>query len=109
AAFRAGVVKFAISIRNVYSWLVSYISFNRLDDTEPLPQLADLPRERIVEALMNWNALYRSYLPLLGREPHAMPFRLEDLLTNFSGTLDKARHLWGLKPRHARYLRPTRY
>src|SRR5437868_3498592 len=55
AAFGAGAVKFAISIRNVYSWLVSYISFNRPDDTEPLPPLADLPRERIVEALMNWN------------------------------------------------------
>jgi hypothetical protein len=38
-----------------------------------------------------------------------MLFRLEDLLTNYSATLNRARLLWGLKPRHARYVRPTRY
>src|SRR4051794_35046039 len=66
AAFAAEAVKLAISVRDVYPWLVSYLSFMRPDDAEPLPPLAALPRERIIEALMNWNALYRSYLPQVG-------------------------------------------
>jgi hypothetical protein len=109
AAFDAGAVKFAISIRDVYSWLASYIRFTRPDDTCPLPPLADLPREQIVEAIKQWNTLYRSYLSLLDHEQRAMLFRLEDLLTDFSATLNRARLLWGLKPRHSRYVRPTRY
>jgi hypothetical protein len=107
AAFDAGTVKFAISIRDVYAWLVSYIRFTRMDEAEP--PLADLPRACIVEALMEWNRLYRSYLSLLGGEHCAMLFRLEDLLTDFSATLNQARLAWGLKPRHARYVRPARY
>ena len=109
AAIEAGTVKLAISVRDVYSWLVSYLSFMRDDDTEPLPPLADLPQGRLVEALSGWNALYRSYLPQAGREPCAMVFRLEDLLTDFGATLDKARRLWGLVPRHRLYVRPARY
>ncbi len=109
AAFDAGTVKFAISVRYVYSWLVSYIRFTRLDDTPSLPPLEDLPREQIVEALDQWNVLYGSYLPLLNCDDGAMLFRLEDLMTDFDGTLDRARRLWGLRPRHERYVRPTRY
>jgi hypothetical protein len=109
AAFEAGAVKFALSVRSVYSWLASYISFNRPDDTAPPQPLTDLPREHIVEALMNWNLLYKSYLPLLEPGPQAMLFRVEDLLTDFRGTLDRARRLWKLKPRHAHYVRPVRY
>lgn len=109
AAFDAGAVKFAISIRDVYPWLVSYIRFTRPDDPCPLPPLAALPREEIVEALLHWNRLYRSYLSLLDYEHRAMLFRFEDLLTDFSATLNQARLLWGLKPRHARYVRPARY
>lgn len=109
AAFDAGKVKFAISIRDVYSWLISYIRFTRPDEAGSLPPLTDLPREYVVEALEQWNALYRSYLSLLGSERGAMLFRFEDLLTNFSATLNQARLLWGLEPRHARYVRPTRY
>lgn len=108
-AFDAGAVKFAISIRDVYSWLVSYIRFTYLEGTPPYPPLKDLPQGQIVEALNQWNALYGSYLSLLNRDHCAMIFRLEDLLTNFSATLNRARHFWGLKPRHARYVRPTRY
>ena len=108
AAFDAGAVKFAISVRNVYSWLASYVRFTRPDE-EPLPPLKDLPRACIVEALTDWNMLYRSYLALLEREPQAVLFRLEDLLTDFGATLDHARQAWGLKPRHARYVRPARY
>ena len=109
AAFDAGAINFAISIRDVYSWLVSYVRFTRPEEAAPLPPLTDLPGEYIVEALMQWNALYRSYLPLLGSTHRAMLFRLEDLLTNFDAALDRARVLWGLKPRHARYVRPGRY
>jgi hypothetical protein len=109
AAFDAGAIKFAISIRDVYSWLGSYIRFTRPDDTCPLPPLAALPREEVVEALTHWNRLYGSYLSLLEREQRAMLFRFEDLLTNFSATLDQARLSWGLKPRHAGYVMPARY
>ncbi|HVG18083.1 MAG TPA: hypothetical protein VNI02_03455 [Blastocatellia bacterium] len=109
AAFDAGAINFAISIRDVYSWLVSYVRFTRPEEAAPLPPLTNLPGEYIVEALRQWNALYRSYLPLLGSTHGAMLFRLEDLLTNFDETLDRARLLWGLKPRHARYVRPGRY
>jgi hypothetical protein len=109
SAFDAGTVKFAISIRDVYSWLVSYIRFTRLDDTSPFPSLKDLPREYIVQALEQWNVLYGSYLSLMDSDGCAMLFRLEDLLTNFSATLNRVRLLWGLKPRHARYVRPSRY
>ena len=109
AAFDAGTVKFAISVRDVYSWLVSYVRFTRPDGAPPFATLADLPREHVIEALHQWNALYRSYLSLLDSERGAMLFRLEDLLTNFSATLNRARLLWGLRPRHARYVRPARY
>jgi hypothetical protein len=109
AAFDAGTVKFAISVRGICSWLVSYIRFTRLDGTTSFPPLEDLPREYIVEALGQWNLLYGSYLSLLGSGDRAMVFRLEDLMTNFSATLDRARRLWGLKPRHVRYVRPARY
>lgn len=109
AAFDAGAVKFAISIREVCSWLVSYLRFTYLDETPPFPPLKDLPQEYIVEAMEQWNVLYRSYLSLLNNDRRAMLFRLEDLLTNFSATLNQARLLWGLKPRHARYVMPARY
>lgn len=109
AAFDAGDIKFAISIRDVRSWLASYIRFTRPDDESLLSPLAQLPQPYVVEALKHWNILYKSYLSLLEREPRAMLFRFEDLLTNFSATLNKARLLWGLKPRHARYVRPVRY
>ncbi len=105
----AGAVNFAISIRNVYSWLVSYIRFTYLDGTPPYPPLKDLPQECIVEALNQWNSLYGSYISLLDRDRRTMLFRLEDLLTDFSGTLNQARRLWGLKPRHAQYVKPNRY
>jgi hypothetical protein len=68
-----------------------------------------MPREYIVEALHQWNTLYRSYLSLLDSDRRAMLFRLEDLLTDFSAALNQARLLWGLKPRHARYVMPARY
>ena len=109
AAFDAGKVKFAISVRDVYSWLTSYIRFTRPDEADSLPPPADLPRDYIVEALQQWNTLYRSYLSLLDSGHGAMLFRFEDLLTNFSATLNQARSLWGLEPRHARYVRPARY
>jgi hypothetical protein len=109
AAFGAGTVKYAISARNIYSWLESYLRFMHEDETKPSPPLADLPRERIVEAVQQWNTLYRSYLSLLADENRAMLFRLEDLLTSFTATLNRARLLWGLNPRHTRYRRPARY
>jgi hypothetical protein len=109
AAFDAGAVKFAISVRDVRSWLVSYLRFMYLDEKPPFPPLKDLPQEYIFEAMSKWNLLYRSYLSLLDGDDHAMLFRLEDLLTNFSATLNRARLLWGLEPRHARYVRPARY
>src|SRR5437868_6743153 len=90
AAFDAGAMKFAISIRDVYSWLVSFIRFTRPDPTSPLPPLAALPREEVVEALTHWNRLYRSYLSLLDGAHRAMLFRFEDLITNFSATLNQA-------------------
>lgn len=109
AAFDAGAVKFAISVRDVRSWIVSYLRFTYLDEKPPFPPLKDLPQEYIFEALRQWNLLYRSYLSLLDGDGRAMLFRLEDLLTNFSATLNRARLLWGLEPRHARYVRPARY
>lgn len=109
AAFDSGAVRFAISIRNVYSWLLSYIPFTRPYDALALLPPAELPREYVVEALQQWSRLYRSYLSLLDSERAAMLFRFEDLLTSFDATLDQARLLWGLEPRHARYVRPARY
>jgi hypothetical protein len=109
AAIEAGTVKFAISVRGVYSWLVSYLRFICENNYEPVVPLADLPGERIVAALAEWNALYRSYLPHMADEPRAMVFRLEDLLNHFSATLDSVQHLWGLQPRHRHYVKPTRY
>lgn len=108
AAFDAEDIKFAISVRDVYSWLESYIQFTLWDDKEPLP-LAAQSREQVINALTEWNRLYRSYLPLLAEGNRGMLFRLEDLLTNFSGTMDKARLFWQLHPRHANYIEPTFY
>lgn len=109
AAFEAGAVRFAISVRDVYSWLLSYIRFTRPDEESSLPPLKDLPQEYVVEALQHWNTLYRGYLSLLDSGQGAMLFRLEDLLTDFNATLNEARSLWRLEPRHARYVRPARY
>ena len=109
AACGTEALKYAISSRNVYSWLESYLKFTHEDETHPLPPLADLPPERIIEAIEQWNTLYRSYLSLLTDEHRAMLFRLEDLLTNFTATLNRARRLWGLNPRHTRYVKPERY
>ena len=109
AAFDAGAVRFAISVRDIYSWLVSYIRFRCLNEMCHIPPLKEPPREHIVEALEQWNVLYGGYLSLLNGDHGAMLFRLEDLMTDLSATLDRARLLWGLKPRHARYVRPTRY
>ncbi len=102
-------LRYAINVRNVYSWLGSYLRFTHEDETRPLPPLTDLPPERIIEAIEQWNTLYRSYLPLLTDENRAMLFRLEDLLTDYTATLNRAWRLWGLNPRHARYVKPERY
>lgn len=109
AAFAKGEVKYAISARNVYAWLESYLRFTHEDETHPPPPLADLPEARIVEAVELWNTLYRSYLSLLKDENRAMLFRLEDLLTNFTAMLNRARLVWGLSPRHKCYVKPARY
>ncbi len=109
AAWGAGALKYAINVRNLYSWLESYLRFTHEDETHPPPPLTDLPEARLVEAVELWNSLYRSYLPLLTGENRAMLFRLEDLLTNFTATLNQARRLWGLDPRHRRYVKPARY
>lgn len=109
AAFDAETVRFAISIRDVYSWVESCLRFTHQDDAVPPPPIKDLPHEYIIEALQRWNTYYRSYLPLLADESRTMLFRFEDLLKNFSATLDQARLLWDLKPRHERYVRPARY
>jgi hypothetical protein len=107
-AFDAGEIKFAISVRDVYSWLESYLQFTLWDDTEPLP-LSAQSHEQIIKALKEWNRLYRSYLPILAEGNRGMLFRLEDLLTNFTETMDKARLLWNLSPRHACYVEPALY
>jgi hypothetical protein len=102
-------LKYAISARNVYSWLGSYLRFMHEDEAHSLPPLTELPPERIVEAVELWNTLYRSYLSLLADENRAMLFRLEDLLTNYTATLNRARRVWGLTARHTRYVKPERY
>src|SRR5262249_20817737 len=65
AAFDAETVRFAISIRDVYSWVESCLRFTHQDDAVPLPPIKALPHEYIIEALQRWNTFYRSYLPLL--------------------------------------------
>lgn len=102
-------LKYAISSRNVYSWLGSYLRFTHEDETHPLPPLTALPPERIIKAVELWNTLYRSYLSLLTDENRAMLFRLEDLLTDYPATLNRAGRLWGLNPRHTSYVKPERY
>jgi hypothetical protein len=109
AACGTEALKYAVSVRNIYSWLESYLKFTHEDETHPLPPLIDLPPELIIEAVEQWNTLYRSYLSLLTDEKRVMLFRLEDLLTNYTATLNRARRLWGLNPRHIRYLKPERY
>jgi hypothetical protein len=109
AAVDAGTMKYAISVRNVYSWLVSYLRFEHWYDDPPLAGLADLDDEEIVAAVRQWNQLYRSYRQLLLNERAAMLFRLEDLHAAFGVTLDRTRLLWGLHRRHTSYVAPERY
>jgi hypothetical protein len=108
-AVDAGTLRYAISIRNVYAWLVSYMRFAHWYDDPPLRDLCDLEDEEIIAAVRQWNVLYRSYLELLPDEPSSVVFRLEDLLTAFGVTLDHGRHLWGLHRRHSSYVEPERY
>lgn len=108
AAFDEGVVKYAVSIRNVYCWLESYLSFIATDDSRAMP-ITEFSMDRIIEALQHWNTLYRGYLSLLADNNQAMLFRMEDLMENYTATLNRARLLWGLNPRHARYVKPKRY
>jgi hypothetical protein len=109
AAVDAGTMRYAISVRNVYSWLVSYLRFAHWYDDPPLVQLSDLGDEKIIAAVQQWNDLYRSYLELLPNERCSMLFRLEDLHTAFELTLEQSRLQWGLRRRHRRYIGPERY
>jgi hypothetical protein len=109
AAVDAGTMRYAISVRNVYSWLVSYLRFEHWYDDPPLAELSDLDGKEIIAAVRQWNLLYRSYLELLADERASMLFRLEDLHTAFGVTLDRSRALWGLRPRHPSYVHPQRY
>lgn len=108
-AMDEGTVKYAISVRSVYTWLVSYLRFAHWYDDPPLQDLSDLPHDEVAETVRQWNVLYRSYLGLLLGDASAMIFRLEDLLTDFGAALDRSRLLWGLNRRHLRYVQPKRY
>ncbi len=108
-AVKAGTMRYAISVRNVCSWLVSYVRFAHWYDDPPLRNLCDLEDEEIIAAVRQWNELYRSYLTLLSNEPSSMVFRLEDLRTVFGLTLDRSRLLWDLHRRHGSYVEPERY
>lgn len=109
AAVEAGTMRYAISVRNVYTWFVSYVRFAHWYDDPPLRDLCYLEDEEIIAAVRQWNVLYRSYLELLSNEPSAMAFRLEDLRTAFGVTLDRSRLRWGLHRRHRTYVEPERY
>jgi len=108
-AVETGTMRYAISVRNVYSWLVSYLRFTHWYDNPPLRDLADLADEEIVSAVRQWNELYRSYLELSSSEPAAIVFRLEDLTTAFGATMDRSRLRWSLHRRHGCYVEPARY
>ena len=109
AAVYAGTIKYAISVRNVYAWLVSYLRFAHWYDDPPLGALSDLDDGEIIAAVQQWNVLYRGYLQLLSKECCSMLFRLEDLHTAFEVTLERSRLQWGLQRRHRRYVNPERY
>ena len=108
-AVDSGALRYAISVRNVYAWLVSYLRFEHWYDDPPLRELSDLPGDEIVQAIRQWNVLYQSYLDLLSTDPSSMVFRLEDLMASFDQTLDRTGSSWGLSRRHQRYVRPDRY
>jgi hypothetical protein len=108
-AVATGMMRYAISVRNAYSWLVSYLRFAHWYDDPPLGELSELGDDEIIAAVQQWNALYRSYLPLLADERGCMLFRLEDLHTAFEVTLERSRQQWDLRRRHRRYIRPERY
>jgi hypothetical protein len=109
AAVDAGTMRYAISVRNVYTWLVSYLRFSHWYDDPPLGELSDLDDDEIIAAVQQWNVLYRSYLELLANQHSCMLFRLEDLHTEFEVTLERSRQQWDLRPRHRRYVKPERY
>jgi hypothetical protein len=109
AAVDAGTMRYAISVRNVYAWLISYLRFAHWYDDPPLGELSDLGDDEIIAAVQEWNALYRSYLELLSDKRCSMLFRLEDLHTAFDVTLERCRLQWGLRRRHRRYISPERY
>jgi hypothetical protein len=108
-AVATGMMRYAISVRNVYSWLVSYLRFAHWYDDPPLGELSELGDDEIITAVQQWNVLYRSYLQLLADERGCMLFRLEDLHTAFEVTLERSRQQWDLRRRHRRYIRPERY
>jgi hypothetical protein len=108
-AVDTGMMRYAISVRNVYSWLVSYLRFAHWYDDPPLGELSELGDDEIIAAVQQWNVLYRSYRELLADERRCMLFRLEDLHTAFEVTLERSRQQWNLRRRHRRYIRPERY
>src|SRR5437660_1312714 len=108
-AVESGVLRYAISVRNVYAWLASYLRFEHWYDDPPLRELSDLPGDEVVQAIRRWNVLYQSYLDLLSTDPSSMVFRLEDLMVSFDQTLDRTGSLWGLRRRHQRYVRHDCY
>lgn len=69
AAVEEGTIRFAISVRNIYTWLVSYVRFDHWHDDPPLRDLCDLEDKEIIAAVQQWNVLYRSYLELFSNEP----------------------------------------
>ena len=109
AAVDAGTMRYAISVRNVYSWLVSYLRFAHWYDDPPLGKLSDLGDDEIIAAVQQWNVFYRSYLEFSSNECSSMLFRLEDLHAAFGMTLERSRLQWGLRRRHRKYIDPERY
>lgn len=109
AAVDSGTMRYAISVRNVYTWLVSYLRFTHWYDDPPLGELSDLGDDEIIAAVQQWNLLYRSYLELLSNERCSILFWLEDLHTAYEVTLERSRERWGLQRRHRRYTSPQRY
>src|SRR5260370_38878246 len=61
-ALATGGLRYAISVRNVYAGLVSYLRFEHWYDDPPVRELSDLPGDEIVRAIRHWPVLCAGYL-----------------------------------------------
>jgi hypothetical protein len=93
-AYRAGDLRYLITVKDPYAWLVSLAQFQQWMHGDAT--LAAWDRERLIGACNDYNERYRAWLALAERHRAKSTFvRHEDLLDDAAGTIERIRERLG--------------